>query len=146
MGSSSDLGGRRPGTCGSHVSGRQCLQPLYIVVITFLISVPLLIPPQSLYYIHCAPVCVCGVLTLRGEKKTTPTWEGIGMSFLRFSLVGQMVKNLPSMQETQVQSLGWGDFLEKGMASPSSISTCRTLCSDEPGGLQTMGSQIVGHN
>ena len=91
-------------------------------------------------------MCVCGVLSPRGEKKTTPTWEGIGMSFLRFSLVAQMVKNLPSMQETQIQSLGWGDFLEKGMAPHSSISTSTTLCSDEPGGIQTMGSQTVGHN
>ena len=116
---------------GVRVSGRQCLQPLCILI-TLLVSVPLLIPPHSLYYIHCAHlcVCVCGVLTPRGEKKTTPTW--IGMSFLRSSLVAQMVKHLPAVQETQVQSLGWEDSLEKEMATHSSILACRILCSDEP--------------
>ena len=41
----------------------------------------------------------------------------ITVHFIRASLVTQMVKNLPAMQETQVQSLGWEDFLEKGMAT-----------------------------
>ena len=68
------------------------------------------------------------------------------MSFLRSSLVAQMLKHLPSVQETQVQSLGWEDSLEKGMATHSSIPACKILCSDEPGGLQAMGSQTVGHN
>ena len=44
------------------------------------------------------------------------------------SLVAQMVKNLPEMQQTQVQSLGWQDPLEKGMATHSSILACRIPC------------------
>ena len=49
----------------------------------------------------------------------------ITVHFIRASLVAQMVKNLPAMQETQVQSLGWEDFLEKGMATHSSIPAWR---------------------
>ena len=45
--------------------------------------------------------------------------------FIRASLVAQMVKNLSAMQETQVQSLGWEDFLKKGMATHSSIPAWR---------------------
>ena len=49
-----------------------------------------------------------------------------------------MVKNLPTMWETQVQSLGWEDPLEKGMATHSSILTWRIPLSEDPGGLQSM--------
>ena len=49
----------------------------------------------------------------------------ITVHFIRASLVAQMVKNLPAMQETQVQPLGWEDFLEKGMATYSSIPAWR---------------------
>ena len=62
------------------------------------------------------------------------------------SLVAQMVKNLPAMQEIQVRSLDWEDPLEKGMAIHSSILAWRIPRSKEPGGLQSMGSQKVGHN
>ena len=55
------------------------------------------------------------------------------------SLVAQMIKNLPAMQETQVQSLGWEDPLEKGMATHSSILAWRIPWTEEPGGLQSMG-------
>ena len=58
----------------------------------------------------------------------------------RASLVAQMVKNLPAMQETWVQSLGWGDPLEKGMSTHSSILVWRIPRTEEPGGLQSMGS------
>ena len=57
-----------------------------------------------------------------------------------------MVKNLPTMQETQVQSLGQEDPLEKEMATHSSILAWRILWTEEPGGLQSMGSQRVRHN
>ena len=57
-----------------------------------------------------------------------------------------MVKNLPAMQEIQVRSLDWEDPLEKGMAIHSSILAWRIPRSKEPGGLQSMGSQKVGHN
>ena len=58
----------------------------------------------------------------------------------------QMVKNLPEMQETWVQSLGQEDPLEKGMATHSSILAWRIPWTEEPGGLQSMGSQIAAHH
>ena len=61
------------------------------------------------------------------------------------SLVAQMVKNLPTIQETQVQSLGWENTLEKRMATHSSIAW-RIPRTEEPGRLQTMGSQRVRHD
>ena len=58
-----------------------------------------------------------------------------------------MVKNLPAMQETQAQSLGQEDPLEKGMAIHSSILAWRIPWTEEPGGLQSMGSaQRVRHD
>ena len=60
--------------------------------------------------------------------------------------MAQMVKNPPAMQETRVQSLGWEDPLEKGMASHSSILAWRIPYTEEPGGLQSMGWQRVRHN
>ena len=57
-----------------------------------------------------------------------------------------MVKNLPAMQETQVQSLGWEDPLEKGKATHSSILAWRIPRTEEPGRLQSIGSQRVGHD
>ena len=57
-----------------------------------------------------------------------------------------MVKNLPAMQETWVQSLGWEDCLEKEMATHSGILAWRILWTEEPGRLQSMGSQKVGHD
>ena len=56
------------------------------------------------------------------------------------SLVAQMVKNLPAMQETQLQSPGREDPLEKGMTTHSSILAWRIPWTEEPGGLQVMGS------
>jgi len=57
-----------------------------------------------------------------------------------------MVKNMPAMQKMQVRSLGWEDTLEKGMATCSSILAWRMPWTEEPGRLQPMGSQGVGHN
>ena len=57
-----------------------------------------------------------------------------------------MVKNLPAMWETRVRSLGWEDPLEKGMATHSSIFAWRIPWAEEPGRLQSMGSQRVGHD
>ena len=57
-----------------------------------------------------------------------------------------MVKNLPAMQETQVQSLGQEDPLQKGMATHSSVLAWRIPRTEEPGDLQSMGSQRVGQD
>ena len=62
------------------------------------------------------------------------------------SLVAQTVKNLPAMQETWVLSLVWEDPFEKGMATHSSIFSWEISKAEEPGGLQSMGSQGVGHD
>ena len=62
------------------------------------------------------------------------------------SLVAQMVRNLPAMWETWVGSLGWEDLLEKGMATHSSILAWRIPWTEEPGELQSMGSQRVRHH
>ena len=74
--------------------------------------------------------------------------EGIGnlLQYSWASLVAQLVKNLPAMWEIQVPSLGWEDPLEKGMATHSNILAWRIPWTEEPGMLQSMGSQRVGHN
>ena len=61
------------------------------------------------------------------------------------SLVAQMVKRLPTMQETQVRSLSWEDPPEEGMATYSSILPWRIPWTEEPGGLQFIGSKRVRH-
>ena len=61
------------------------------------------------------------------------------------SLVAQMVKSLSAMWETQIRSLGQEDLLEKEMATHSSILAWRIPRTEEPGGLQSKGSQRVGH-
>ena len=66
---------------------------------------------------------------------------------LYVSLVARTVKNLPAIQETWVQSLGWEiDPLEKEMATHSSILAWKVPCTEEPAGLQSMGSQRVRYN
>ena len=62
------------------------------------------------------------------------------------SLVAQRLKNLPAMWNTWVQSLGWEDPLERGTATYSSILAWRIPWTEEPGGLQSTGSQRVGHD
>ena len=62
------------------------------------------------------------------------------------SLVAQTVKRLPAIRETQVQSLGWEDLLEKEMATNSSIPAWTIPGTEEPGRLQSMGSQRAGHD
>ena len=57
-----------------------------------------------------------------------------------------MVKNLPAIQETRVQSLGQEDVMEKGMATYSSTLAWRIPWTEEPGVLRSMGFQRVGHN
>ena len=74
--------------------------------------------------------------------------EGIGypLEYSWASLVAQLVKNPPAMRETWVRSLGQKDPLEEGVATHSSILAWRIPWTEESGGLQSMGSQRVGHN
>ena len=62
------------------------------------------------------------------------------------SLVAQMVKNLPAMQDTWICSLGWENPLEEGMATHSSMPAWRIPWTEEPGRLQSVGSQRVGRD
>ena len=66
--------------------------------------------------------------------------------YLIFSLRAHVVKNPPAMLETRVQTLDQGDPLEKGMATYSSMLAWRIPWTEEPSGLQSMGSQRVGHD
>ena len=67
----------------------------------------------------------------------------VGGLDLRGNMVAQMVKSLPAVQETRVRSLGGEDHLEKEMATHSSILAWRIPLTEEPGGLQSMGSQSL---
>ena len=57
--------------------------------------------------------------------------------------MAQKVKNLPAMQKTQIQTLVWEDPLKMGMATHTNILAWRILWTEQPGGLQSMGSQRV---
>ena len=85
-----------------------------------------------------------------GRKESDMT-ERLHFTSLHFmddeaSLVAQMVKHLAAMQKTWVQSLGQEDPLEKEMATHSSIVAWRIPWTEKPGGLQSTGSQRVGHD
>ena len=84
-------------------------------------------------------VCVNGLLLSHQKERNFAICQ-------MASLVAQVVKNLPATQETQVRSLGREDPLEKGMATHSSILAWKIPRTEEPGRLQSMGSQRVGHN
>ena len=70
----------------------------------------------------------------------------VSCNFLRASLVAQMVKHLPAMQETWVRFLGWEDPLEKEMAIHSSTLAWKILWMEEPDRLQSTGLQRVRHD
>ena len=110
--------------------------------------------------------CSCRVASVVSDSVQPHRWQpirflcpwdspgknsGVGCHFLLQSLsysflLSQMVKNLPAMQKTRVQSLRQEDPLEKGMDTHSSILAWRIPWTEVPGGLQPMGSQRVGHD
>ena len=88
-------------------------------------------------FVTTALLCPC-----RAKAATDDTlMNGAGYSPIWASLVAQLAKNLPVMQETSVQSLGQGDLLEKEMGTPSSILAWEIPWTEEPGRLHSMGSQ-----
>ena len=99
-----------------------------------LLPVPCIVGEKSLKNIHL------------GRKPGTLFFVCLSAKFLRDSLVAQRLKCLPAMQETWVLSLGQEDPLEKEMATHSSILAWRIPWMEEPGGLQSTGSQRVGHD
>ena len=82
---------------------------------------------------------MAGSLSVCSRCLVNPHW-----TLPRSSQVAQMVKNLPAMQETWVQSLEWENPLEEGMETHSSTIAWRIPWPEEPGGLQSKGSQRVG--
>ena len=87
------------------------------------------------------------LLWLVGNVRETSDWgkaENLLGLFIYYGL--QMVENLPAMQETHVRSLGWNDTVEKGMATQSSILAWRIPWTEEPGELESMGSQRIRHD
>ena len=87
---------------------------------------------------------VCPGLASSGQSHLEQ--EEQGLLWERASLVAQMVKNLPTMREAWVWALGQEDPLEKGMDTHSSMLAWRIPWTEKPGGLQSMGSQRVGHD
>ena len=85
-----------------------------------------------------------GILAWRTPRVEEP--GGLQFLYLSVYLVAQLVKNLPAMQEIQIQSLGWEGLLEKGVATYSSILVWKIPWTEEPGGPQSMGSLGVGHD
>ena len=77
----------------------------------------------------------------REQRNEAQQWPLLGAS-----LVAQSVKRLPTMRKTWVQSMGWEELLEKEMATHFSILAWKIPWREEPGGLQSMGSQRVGHD
>ena len=79
-------------------------------------------------------------------KGLAPPKGFIGSKVVSAFLVAQSVKNLSAMQEMQVRSLGWEDPLEKEMVTHYSILAWEIPQTEQSGGLQSMGSQRVGHS
>ena len=90
-------------------------------------------------------LCLWAEAAIESSGALEPDW-GFGVHHPSYgaSLIAQSVKNLPAVQETWVRSLGWEDPLEKEMATHSSILAWKIPWTEEPGGLQSMGSQRVG--
>ena len=78
-----------------------------------------------------------------GHKESDKTTQPLTLSLYYAFLVAQMVKNLPEMRETWVQSWGWEDPLKKGMATHSSILAWRIPWAEELGGLSSYGHKTV---
>ena len=85
-------------------------------------------------------------MTNTGSRKSAGEGTGYPLQYSWASLVAQTVKNLPTIQETLVRSLGREDPLEEGMATHSSILAWRIPRTEDPGGLQSTGLQRVGHD
>ena len=84
--------------------------------------------------------------SIPGSGRSPGEGTGSPLQYSWASLVAQLVKNLPAMWETWVQSLSWEDPLEKEMAIHSSILAWKIPWTEEPGGLQSTGSQRVGQS
>ena len=95
---------------------------------------------------HQTQACKLVISTILGAPTQLPTFILLVPTISWASLVAQTVKNQPAMQETWVQSLGWEDPLEMGMATHSSVFAWRIPWTEGPGGLHSMGLQRVRHD
>ena len=95
---------------------------------------------------ECSNYHTIALISHASKKKKQPQNSPSQASTVWASLVAQMVKHLPAMQETGVQSLGQEDLLEKEMATHSSTLAWKIPCTEEPSRLQSMGSLRVGHD
>ena len=95
------------------------------------------------YYAFIEVYLIYSVVLVSGVQQSD--WV-IHIYVLRASLVAQWVKDVPAMWESHVWSLSWEDSLEKEMATHSGILVWRIPWTEMPGGLQSMGSQRVGHD
>ena len=81
-----------------------------------------------------------------GSERSPGGRIGYPFQYSWATMATQKVKNLPEVWETGVRFLGWEDHMEEEMVTHSSILAWRVPWAEEPGGLQSMGSQRVGHN
>ena len=84
--------------------------------------------------------------SIPGLESSPGEWIGYPFQYFWASLVTHTVKNLHAMQETWVRTLGWEYPLEEGTATHSSVLAWRIPWTEEPAGLQSRGSQRVGHD
>ena len=84
--------------------------------------------------------------SIPGLERSPGEGKGYPLQYSWASLVAQLVKNLPAVQEAWVQSLSQEDPLEKGMVTHSSVLAWRSPWTEEPGGPQSMESQRVGRD
>ena len=122
---------------------------IFIIVISLIKKRPYLVDVTALPGSSAGKESACNAedpSSIPGSGR--PTREGIGypLQYSGASLVAEMVKNLPAKRETWVQSLGWEDPLEEGIATYSNILAWRIPMAEEPGGLWSMGTQRVGHD
>ena len=112
---------------------------------TWKFSIHVLLKPRLEYFEHY-------FASIWGECNCVVVWTFFGIAFLWeslsfwASLVAQMVKRLPAMQETWVRFLGWEDPLKKEMVIHSTTLAWKIPWTEEPDKLQSMGSQRVGHD
>ena len=83
---------------------------------------------------------------ISGSGRSSGDGIGYPLQYSWVSLVAQKVKNLPAMPETSVRSPGWEDLLEEGMATTPLFLHGESPWTEKPGGLQSLGSQRVGHD
>ena len=115
----------------------------YLLVLVFCFFKRILIFEKFLYHKIIRVLFVLCVIIPFSQIFSFTIWF---RGFTRASLVAQAVKHLPTMWETQVWSLSWEDPLEKEMATHSSILAWKIPWTEDPGGLQSMGSQRVGRD